>query len=80
MPKVLTLAMFKNLRKSLSYLYTTRLTIFYLNQCHVEYFLSTTLFPNFLTVNLQLSSYLSVFTSKVENIVDHDQMASKEAI
>ena len=42
-------------------------------------FLCTTLFPKFYPVNLQHSSRKHVFSIRVENSVDPDQMALLEA-
>ena len=44
-----------------------------------EYPLYSTLVPNFYPVNLQHSSWKHVFSIRVENKVDLDQMASSEA-
>ena len=51
-----------------------------LNHCHHRNFLCTTLLPNFYPVILQYSSSKHVFSSRVKNTVDPDQMASSEAI
>ena len=49
-----------------------------LNLCHADFFI-TTLLPNIYLVNLQHSSCKHVFSIRVENSVDPDQMASSEA-
>ena len=50
----------------------------HINPCHAEYFMYYTP-PNFYSFKMQHSSYKDVFTSRVENSVDPDQMASSEA-
>ena len=47
--------------------------------CYAEYFLYTTLLPNFYPVNMQHSSCMHVLSVRVENGVDPDPMASLEA-
>ena len=41
-------------------------------------FLCTTLLPKFYTINLHNSAYQHVFTSRVENSVNPDQLASRK--
>ena len=61
--------------------YQQRFTLFtfIFNPCHAEYYLCTTLLPNFYGVNLQQSNCEHVFSIRAESNVDHDQMASLEA-
>ena len=51
----------------------------FINPCHAEYVYVLHFSPIFYLVNLQHSSYKHAFTSRVENSVDPDQMASSEA-
>ena len=64
--------------RNLSMLFIKLLDIIF-NPCHAEYFLFTSLLPIFLAFNLQQSNCKHVFTSRVENSVEPEQMASLEA-
>ena len=53
--------------------------LFTVDNCHAEFFLSTTLLPNLYPVNQQHSSGKGVFLVRLENSVDPDQMALLDA-
>ena len=54
-------------------------SLFVFNLCHAEYFLCVTHLPNFYLVYLQHSSCKQVFSIRVKNNLNPDQVALSEA-